>query len=325
MKSWAMRRPTANLTIDDFMLRDMPPPEAGDGEILVETHYISLDPYLSRAMKSWKGEHPGWADGTIHGRIVGTVIESRFPGLSVGDRVIGIGRWQPVNAMPGQAVQLIAPDIDPPSLVLGALGRSGITAWVGLHLSGLKAGETILISAATGPVGSVAAQLAKARGCHVIGTAGGEAKCRHATDLLGYDACIDHGAADLEDRLKAAAGEGVDVLFENVGASSLDAALPLMRPRGRIMLCGLAQHYLTEDPMLLRNFKYLLYSELSLRAFITANYPDLFAPALEELRDGILSGRLLFQETIIDGLDNAADTFLAMLGGEGIGKRLIRL
>lgn len=323
--AWGMRAPTATLTIDDFEPRDAVVLPLGDGQVLCRTRYISLDPYLSRAMREWQGEVPGWADGTIHGRVLAEVMEPRATGFAPGDHVWGVGRWQKLNIFDGSALELIAPQIDPPSLALGVLGRSGITAWVGLHLALPQVGETILISAATGPVGSVVGQLAKARGCRVIGSAGGAEKCLYAVERLGFDACIDHRDPALDAALSAAAPDGVDILFENVGGPSLDPALPHMRQGGRIILCGLAAHYLSEDPLKLRNFKTLLYQRISLRGFVTADHRDLFPAALAELQAGVLAGTIAYSETVIDGLEHAPEAFLAMLHGAGIGKRLIRI
>ena len=326
MKSWIMRRRSETLTPQSFELVDAaPPPPAAEDELRVRTDFISLDPYLSRFMKTWVGDTPMWSEGHVNGRTVATVTESRADGFAVGDRVLVTARWQAENTVSAAQAQKIAPDIDPPSLVLGILGASGRTAWVGLHLADLKAGETLLVSAATGPVGSVAGQLAKRRGLRVIGIAGGADKCRYAVDRLGFDACLDHREPDLEGRLAMAAPAGVDVLFENIGQTGLDTGLSAINEKGRILLCGLAQHYNDEAPMTLSHFRQLLYRQVRLQGFRTADYLDLYPAATAELLAGVKEGWLRYEEQVTDGLEHAASAYVAMLRGEGIGKRLIRL
>lgn len=322
---WRMRRRCATLTVDDFAFVPAGVARPDEDEITVRTNFIALDPYLARAMRGWAGEIPEWADGTIHGRIVGEVVESGTPAFRVGDSVLAIARWQPVQTIAAARAERVSPTTDPPRLALGVLGRSGMTAWIGLHLARPVAGETLLVSAASGPVGSVVGQLAKARGLHVIGTAGGADKCAYAVDTLGFDACLDHGQPDLTARIADAAPDGIQILFENVGGPNLDATLPAMAQDGRIMLCGLAAHYNDDAPLKLTNFKMLLHRAITLRGFITAAHPHLFAPALAELANGVANGRITHCETIINGLEQAPAAYLDMLRGAGIGKRLIRV
>lgn len=322
---WRMRGRTETLTLDDFEIAPAEMPIPGEGQILVRTRFLSLDPYLSRPMRTWIGEVSGWVDGTVYGRIVGDVIESRTAEFLLGDVVTAVARWQSVQAIDALQAERVPADLDPASLILGILGRSGITAWVGLHLAHPQPGQTLLVSAASGPVGSVVGQIAKARGLRVIGMAGGPDKCDHVIGVLGFDACLDHRLPDLAGRIAAAAPDGIHILFENVGGAGLDAALASMAQGGRIMLCGLAAHYNHEHPLALSNFKALLYRGLTLRGFITAEHPHLFAPALAELREGVERGRIKHSETIVDGLENAPAAYLDMLKGTGIGKRLVRL
>lgn len=322
---WRMRCRTETLTLDDFEFAPAELALPGEGQLLVRTRFISLDPYLARAMRSWSGEVSGWADGTIHGRIVGEVLGSRAPGFAPGQFATGVARWQQEQVIDAATIEPVPDGIDPPSLILGILGRSGLTAWIGLHLADPQPGETLLVSAASGPVGSVVGQLAKARGMRVIGTAGGAEKCDYVTSALGFDACLDHRLPDLTGRIAGAAPGGIHILFENVGGPNLDATLPSMAQGGRIMLCGLAAHYNDEHPLALINFKTLLYRGLTLRGFITAEHPHLFAPALAELRERVASGRIAHTESITDSLEHAPAAYLEMLKGQGIGKRLIRL
>jgi NADPH-dependent curcumin reductase CurA len=320
-----MRRRAETLTPADFEFAPTEIVTPGEGQLLIRTRFISLDPYLARAMRNWSGEVSGWADGAIHGRIVGEVLESRAPGFAPGQFVTGVARWQQEQVVDAATIEPVPGSIDPPSLILGILGRSGLTAWIGLHLADPKPGETLLVSAASGPVGSVVGQLAKARGLRVIGTAGGAEKCDYVTGTLGFDVCLDHRLPDLTGRIAGAAPDGIHILFENVGGPNLDATLPSMAQGGRIMLCGLAAHYNDENPLALTNFKALLYRGLTLRGFITAEHPLLFAPALTELRERVASGRIAHTESITDGLEHTPAAYLEMLKGQGIGKRLIRL
>ncbi len=322
---WRMRSISPTLTADDFELAIGSLGILNEGQLRLRTRFIALDPYLARAMRCWSGEVAGWSDGTIHGRIVAEVIESRDPGFAPGDTVIGVGRWQQEQCVDATGFRPIPPWMDPPSLALGILGASGMTAWVGLHLAQPRSGETLLVSAATGPVASVVAQLGVARGLRVIGIAGGPEKCRHAVERLGFETCLDHREPHLAERIAEAAPRGIDILFENVGGVSLDAALSAMARHGRIMLCGLAAHYNDDAPLALANFKQLLYRALTLRGFITAEHAELYAPASAELRKAIAAGTLVYDETVIDGLENAAEAYLDMLRGGGIGKRVIRL
>ena len=322
---WRIRRPCDTLTADNFTFVPVQHAAPADGEITVRAHHIALDPYLARAMRTWAGEVPEWADGTIHGRLTGEVVQSRAAGFAVGDRVLAVGRWQHVQNIAATRAELIAPNVQPPRLALGVLGRSGITAWVGLHLAEPAKGETLLVSAASGPVGSVVGQLARARGLRVIGTAGGAEKCAHVVDVLGFDECLDHHQPDFPKRIAAAAGQGIDILFENVGSPSLDAALPAMVQHGRIMLCGLAAHYNDDAPLTLAHFRLLLYRAMRLRGFITAEHPQLFEPAIAELSDGVARGTIVHCEAVTKGLDQAPVAYLQMLRGAGVGKRVIEL
>jgi len=322
---WRMHRRCETLTPADFVFTPDAAEEPAQGELTIRTRYIALDPYLSRAMRSWAGEVPEWTGGIIHGRVVGEVIASCAEGFAVGDHVLAVGRWQKEQVVPAARTKLISHDIDPPRLALGVLGASGMTAWVGLHLARPVAGGTLLVSAATGPVGSVVGQLAKARGLRVIGTAGGADKCAYAHDTLGFDVCLDHRQPELPDRIANAAPDGIDILFENVGGPNLDAALPAMSHGGRIMLCGLAAHYNDDRPLTLTHFKTLLYRAITLRGFITAEHPHLYEAALRELTKRVTSGEMIHREVIAEGLENAPIAYLEMLRGAGIGKRLVRV
>ena len=326
LQHWRLSRRSTHLTRDLFELVPTQLPDSLlPGEIRVRTICFSLDPYRARGMQTWAGEVPGWAEGVIHGRIVGEVIQSAAPEIAVGECVWGVGRWQAEEILRAEAITKIAPEINPPSLAIGLIGASGISAWVGLHLADPKPGETVLVTAATGPVGATAGQLAKRRGCRVIGVAGGAEKCAHAVANLGFEICLDHREPDLAARIAAAAPEGISILFENVGARMIDATLPSMVAGGRISMCGLAAHYNSDEPFVFENFKEFLYRQIVLTPFMTAGHRHLYPAAQAELLAGALDGSIHWDETVIDGLENAASAYLAMLEGTGTGKRLIRI
>jgi len=295
----------------------------GDGDVVFKTRWLSLDPYLSFAMI---GSGSGGASWPVQGRVIGEVVQSRSPQIPVGSVVLASGRWREWNVASGADVEVLP--VDPrwsDTVHFGVLGASGLTAWVGMTLAALQPGETILISAATGPVGSVCAQIARERGARVLGIAGGEEKCRVATTHYQYDDCLDHRLTGLKDRIAVAAPQGIDVLFENVGAPSLDPALPTMNSGGRVILCGLAAHYRSADPIALTNFRLILRKRLTMRAFAWTDHPDLHAAGRAWLTDRLASGTLAYDETVSHGLSQAAQAYVAMLTGKGLGKHLLQL
>ena len=318
-------KPTGPLAVSDFVQVPVALPEPAAGEVAIRVLAISLDPYLLLLMRSWKGDSPGWERGIIRGRVVAQVLASRSDRFAPGDLLWGVGHWQDYDVLPADGFTRIPADGLPPTTAVGVVGRSGLTAWVGVRLADPQPGETLLVSSAAGPVGSVAGQIAKLRGLRVIGIAGGPAKCRAAVDIFGFDACIDHRAPDLAEQLAAAAPDGIDILFENVGATSIDPALGLMTYGGRIVLCGLIQHYDDAAPVTLANFRQLLLRRITLRGFATTDYPDWFDEGEAELRAWARSGALRYDETVSTGLDNAPDAYLRMLAGEGSGKHILHL
>lgn len=322
---WRMAKNGGVLTPSAFCFERAATPEVQVNQLLIRTRHISLDPYLARAMRTWQGEVPGWKEGIIHGRIVGEVLQSNSPDFSIGDIITGVGRWQTVQTVDAHTFRIVPDWMHPATTILGVFGASGLTAWTGLHLAQPINGETILVSAATGPVGSVVGQIARARGLHPVGIAGGPEKCRHATEAYSFVACIDYREPDLEARLGAALPDGADIVFENVGGTLLDAALCHVNHHARVMLCGLASHYNDDTPLSLHNFRQLLYRAVTLRGFITAEHANLYTEALAELRQRMDNGQLVHDETIIDGIENAPKAYLDMLSGTGLGKRIIRV
>jgi NADPH-dependent curcumin reductase CurA len=324
-RQWRMRRRTNVITLEDFELVEIGEAQPRAGQVMVRTLMLALDPYLAQSMKTWLGETPHWADGTIHGRILAEVVETRNDNFDVGDLISGLGAWQEHQVCEAGSIRRVEEHITPPSLVLGALGASGWSAWVGLRLADLEPGETMLVSAATGTVGSIAGQLASQRGCRVIGLVGGERKRRHALDVLGFDACVDHTAPDLQQQIAEVAGNGIDAVFENVGTPSMDAALPSMTQHGRIILCGLAAHYNSTEPATMRNLAMLLYKQIAIMPFAIAENRHLLSEARRDLQEGILSGAIKYDETITEGFLEAPQAYLGMLTGAGLGKRLHRI
>jgi len=314
---------TAGLDVSDFVMVDEPLARPEEGEIVVRTGWLSLDPYLSFAMI---GSGDGGGTWPVQGRIIGEVVQSRAAQVPVGSMVLATGRWRTWNVLRAAEVEVLAADPRWPTTVyFGALGASGLTAWVGMTLAAVQPGETILISAATGPVGSVCGQLARERGARVLGIAGGEDKCRLAVSRYGYDVCLDHRLLGLSERLSAAASAGINVLFENVGAPSLDPALHSMVAGGRVVLCGLAAHYRNGDPIALTNFRLILRKQLSIQGFAWTEHQDLHQAGRAWLAERLAAGTLAYDETVSTGLSLAAKAYVAMLAGKGLGKHVVEL
>ncbi|HLL19833.1 MAG TPA: NADP-dependent oxidoreductase [Rubrivivax sp.] len=326
-------RPQAEATTDNFRLEEVPLPALQDGQVLVRHHYLSLDPYMRMRMNDAKSYAAPQAIGAVMvGGTVGVVAESRHPAYQPGDHVVGMGGWQEYSivdgAQPGVLRKVDATQI-PLSAYLGAVGMPGVTAWVGLiHIIEPKAGETIVVDAASGAVGGVVGQLAKARGCRVVGLAGGADKCAYVVDELGFDVCIDYKQhrdfKSLAAALDAAAPQGVDGLFENVGGLILDVVLSRMNAFGRVALCGMIAGY-DGEPMTLSNPRLLLTQRLKLQGFIVSEHMSLWPQALKELSGLVASGRLKYRETVAQGIAAAPEAFLGLLKGKNFGKQLVKL
>jgi Putative NADP-dependent oxidoreductases len=323
-------RPRGQVSPDNFRLERVPVPAVGEGQVLVRNHYLSLDPYMRGRMevsKSYATPQP--LDETMVGGTVGIVESSRHPGFAAGDPVVGMLGWQEYGLSDGIGLRKLDTRQIPLSAYLGPLGMPGVTAWYGLRqICAPKAGETVLVSAASGAVGSVVGQLAKMAGCRVIGIAGGPEKCAYVTGELGFDACIDHrqhtDIKSMAEALKQAAPGGIDAIFENVGGVGLDAALACMNPFGRIALCGLIAGYEGGD-ITLRNVRALLVMRLKLRGFIIGDHLDQWPAALGELVPAVASGKIKYRETIAQGLAAAPEAFIGMLRGRNFGKQLVKL
>jgi NADPH-dependent curcumin reductase CurA len=296
----------------------------------VRNHFLSLDPYMRGRMEESKSyADPQPLGETMIGGTAGIVEASQNPAFAPGDAVVGYLGWAEYGLSDGKMLNKVDTRHVPLSAYLGPVGMPGVTAWYGLHqICKPRAGETVLVSAASGAVGSVVGQLAKLAGCRAIGIAGGPDKCAYVRDELGFDACIDHRAhADvrtLASALKEAAPNGIDGLFENVGGRCLDAALSRMNPFGRIALCGLIAGYEGGD-LAIQNTRALLVMRLTLRGFIVSEHPEFWPQALSELGQGVATGKIKYRETVADGLAAAPDAFIGMLRGRNFGKQLVRL
>ncbi len=301
--------------------------------MLVKHHYLSLDPYMRGRMNDSKSYAASQALGEVMiGGTVGEVVESRHPKLKVGDQVVGMGGWQTysvVDATQPGALRKVDTTHVPLSYFLGAVGMPGVTAWYGLvKIIAPKTGDTVVVSAATGAVGSAFAALAKARGCRVVGIAGGPDKCAYAVNELGFDACIDYklhqDMYSLAKALKQACPDGVDGYFENVGGMVLDAVLLRMNAFGRIAVCGMIAGY-DGAPLPLTNPALILVNRLKIEGFIVSEHMEVWPEALNELGTLVASGKLRPRETVAQGLAAAPQAFLGLLKGRNVGKQLVKL
>ncbi len=332
-------RPEGAPTPDNFKLETAPLPSPGDGEILVRVHYMSLDPYMRGRMddsKSYAAAVP--VGGTMEGGGVGEVIASNSDRFKPGEVAMGPFGWATHAVADGRMCRKIDPDAAPITTSLGVLGMPGFTGWYGLHEIGKpKAGETLVVAAATGPVGSMVGQLAKSLGLRAVGIAGGADKCALAVDTFGFDACLDHrafpDARALRKALAEAAPDGIDIYFENVGGKVLEAVIPLMNPHGRIPLCGMISWYnagglgagaeaAMSVPALWRS---ILVQHLTVRGFIISNHWDRMPDFLADVAPKVASGQIKVVEDIAQGLENAPAAFIGLLEGRNVGKQLVKL
>ncbi len=321
------RRPSGWVRESDFNLVRTGMPNPGEGQILLKSLFLSLDPYMRLRMDDAKSYAPPVEIGAVMvGGTVSEVIASRHPGYRPGDIVTGMTGWQLFALSDGKLLRPVDPALAPLSAALGVVGMPGVTAWVGLLDIGMpKAGETVVVSAASGAVGSVAGQIATIKGCRIVGIAGGAAKCEYVTRELGFDACIDYRGGDLHGQLAAACPNGVDVYFDNVGGEILDTLLRLLNPFARIALCGLISQYNEVENTGLKNLRSLLVNRVRLQGFIVSDHLNRFPPALAELGQWYKAGRLKYRESVAHGIENAPRAFIGMLRGENFGKQVVKL
>ena len=333
-KQWHLvSRPAGEPALDNFKLVEAPVPELQDGQVLVRLHYMSVDPYMRGRMsdaKSYAAPQP--LNEVMQGRSAGEVVASKSEAFRAGDHVVGMGGWQQyqlVDAGQRGVLQKIDTTRVPMSAYLGAVGMPGVTAWVGLNtIIEPKAGETVVVSAASGAVGSVVGQLAKARGCRVVGIAGGPEKCRVVVQEFGFDACIDYrqhpDLKSLSAALKEACPQGVDGNFENVGGTVLDAVMQNMNAFSRIAMCGMIAGY-NGEPIPLAAPQLILLNRMKVQGFIVSEHMPHWPAALQELGGLVASGRLKYRESVAQGIEAAPEAFIGLLKGKNFGKQLVKL
>ncbi|MFI9508149.1 NADP-dependent oxidoreductase [Nocardia sp. NPDC052566] len=326
-------RPVGAPTPANFRLETGELPDPGPGEVLLRTRYLSLDPYMRGRMSAAESYAPPVeVDGVMVGATVAEVLESRDPSLAKGDVVVAYSGWQTHHVAPASAVRKLDPDAAPPSTALGVLGMPGFTAYSGLLKIGQpKPGETVVVAAASGPVGATVGQIARIKGARAVGIAGGPDKCAYVRDELGFDAVIDHRAPDFADQLKNAVPDGIDVYFENVGGAVAAAVFPLLNTYGRVPVCGLIADYnATEAPSgpdrLPAHFRRVLTKSLTVRGFIQTEFvAEMYRDFLRDMSGWIGEGLVRYREDIVDGLENAPAAFIGLLEGRNFGKLVVRV
>jgi NADPH-dependent curcumin reductase len=326
-------RPQGEAQASNFKLVTSETPPLKDGEVLVRHHFLSLDPYMRGRMNDAKSYAAPQALGQVmQGGTVGEVVESRSPKFKPGDKVVGMGGWQEYSVVaadqPG-ALRKVDTTHVPLSHYLGAVGMPGVTAWYGLvKIIEPKEGQTVVVSAASGAVGSAFGALAKARGCRAVGIAGGPDKCRYVTEELGFDACIDYkkhaDAQSLSKALKEACPDGIHGYFENVGGMVMDAVMLRMNAFARIALCGMIAGY-DGKPIPMAYPQLILTNRLRVEGFIVSEHMDIWPQALQELGTLVGTGKLRPRESVAQGLEAAPEAFLGMLKGRNFGKQLVKV
>ena len=326
-------RPQGEASASNFKLVTAETPPLADGQVLVRHHFLSLDPYMRGRMNDAKSYAvPQPLGQVMQGGTAGEVVESRSPKFQPGDKVVGMGGWQEysvVNVDQPGALRKVDTTHVPLSHYLGAVGMPGVTAWYGLvKIIEPKAGQTLVVSAASGAVGSAFGALAKARGCRAIGIAGGADKCRYVKEELGFDACIDYkqyqDAVSLSKALKDAAPDGVDGYFENVGGMVMDAVMLRMNASSRLALCGMIAGY-DGLPIPMAYPQLILTNRMKIQGFIVSEHMEVWPEALKELGTLVGTGKLRPRESVAQGIESAPEAFLGLLKGRNFGKQLVKL
>jgi len=319
-------RPAGWVTEDNFRIEDAAMPRPADGEVLVKNLWLSLDPYMRGRMSDAKSYVKGVDIGEVMvGQTLGEVLESRHPKLRQGDKVLTQSGWQ-LYGTTKEATRVDESKGAPLSYYLGILGMPGITAYFGLKEIGQpKPGETLVVSAASGAVGSVVGQLAKLWGARAVGIAGGAQKCDYVTRELGFDACVDYKAGNLHRDLREACPKGVDVYFDNVGGEILDTLLRHMNLFSRIVVCGLISDYNATEPYALRNIRAMLVNRIRMQGMIVFDWKERYGEALQALAGYLSQGKLKYRESVIEGLENAPRGLIGLLKGQNFGKQLVKL
>jgi len=319
-------RPTDKVSPSNFRRVETPMPNPGPGEVLVRHKFLSLDPYMRGRLSTAKSYATPQELGTVmQGGTVGIVQSSDNPRFKPGDAVVGSGGWQLFSLSDGKNLRVVDVRAIPIQAYLGPVGMPGVTAWYGLNkIIAPKGGETVLVSAATGAVGSVVGQLARAAGAHVVGIAGGAEKCAYAVESLGYDGCVDHKSPTFAGDVKAALPSGVDGLFENVGGEPFQQALRNLNDFARVAICGLIASY-ESAPTALPDMRLFLVRRIKVEGFIVSDHLDLWPQAIEELARLAATGKLKWRETVREGLESAPQALVDLLRGDNFGKMLVKL
>jgi len=320
-------RPQGPVTEKNFRLVESAIPSPNQGQVLVRNLYLSLDPYMRMRMNDGKSYAPPVQLGEVMiGGTIGEVIESKDPRFSKGDVVGGRAGWQLFATADASTLRKVDTRGAPLSTALGVVGMPGVTAWYGLlGIGAPRPGETVVVSAASGAVGSVVGQIARLKGCRAVGIAGGAVKCGYVVSELGFDACVDYKSETFATRLREATPDGIDIYFENVGGRVLDTVLPLLNAFARIPFCGYVSEYDNSASHGVQHLRSLLVSRARLQGFIISEHLDIWDEALAELSDWLVAGKLRYHETISHGLESAPAAFIGMLKGQNLGKQLVKL
>ncbi|MFM7946832.1 NADP-dependent oxidoreductase [Hafnia paralvei] len=327
------QRPQGMPSDQDFRLEKVAQPEPEQGQVLLRTLYLSLDPYVRGRLDDVPSYSPPLAIGdVICGGTVCRVEQSLHPDYQAGDLVLAYTGWQDYALSDGEGLQKLDANMAHPSYALGLLGMPGFTGYMGLtDIGNPQVGETVVVAAATGAVGSVVGQVAKLRGCRTVGIAGGVEKCRYAVEKLGFDVCIDHRAADFAHQLKQACDKGIDVYYENVGGAVFDAVLPLINTKARIPVCGMisqynghhSDHQQDRLPLLMST---ILKKRMRVEGFIISqDYGDRYPEFYAQMSTWLAQGKIVFKEDIVDGLENSITAFQGLLSGKNFGKLIIKV
>lgn len=322
------KRPVGMPTEEDLKMVEAPIPQPGEGEVLVRSLYVSVDPYMRGRMNDRKSYVAPYAVGeVITGGGVGEVVESKTAELQAGDIVLGHYGWRTHAVVAGNQLKKIDPTVAPVSTALGILGMTGLTAYFGLlDIGQPKEGETVVVSGAAGAVGTVVGQIAKIKGCRVVGIAGSKEKVRYLVEELGFDAAINYKEADRKAQLKAACPNGVDVYFDNVGGEISDEVLALLNRQARVVVCGQIALYNLEKPDVgPRMQSQLLITSSMMKGFTLGDYAGRLDEGVAQLAQWFKEGRLTYSENIVEGFENIVPAFLGLFSGENVGKQLVRL
>jgi NADPH-dependent curcumin reductase CurA len=321
------RRPVGAPKPSDFEIVSAPMPAPGPGEVFTRIVYLSLDPYMRGRMNEGKSYATPVNIGQVMvGGTVGQVVESKHPGIAPGDFVVGYDGWQAFAVSNGAVLRKLDPKQAPISTALGVLGMPGMTAYVGLlDIGQPKPGETVVVSAASGAVGSAVGQIAKIRGCRAVGLAGSDRKCDHVVSELGFDACINYKTHDVFQALQAACPRGIDVYFDNVGGPTLATVLRLINRNARIPLCGLISQYNATEMPAGPNLAPLLINRAMVKGFIVSDHMDRLADFLRDCTRWIQEGALKYREDIVEGLESAPSALIGLLEGQNFGKLIVRV